>query len=57
MNEIVKVVIQVENACDGEKKVCYGEIEENKLKKLENIENFGVGDENYILMENDEKIN
>ena len=53
MNENTKVVIQVKYECDGIRKVCYGEIDKNKLEELEN---FDTGDENYILMENDGKI-
>ena len=58
MNENAKVVIKVEYECDGQRRVCYGEIDENKLEKLknlENLENFDIGDENYILMKNDEE--
>lgn len=53
MSENTKVVIQVEYECDGLRRVCYGEIDEIKLEKLK--KNFYVGEENYILMENDGK--
>ncbi len=56
MNENTKVAIKVEYECDGIRKVCYGEIDKNKLEELEESENFDAGDENYILMENDGKI-
>lgn len=55
MKQNAKVVIRVEYEVDGVRKACYGEIEEKKLEKLKNLENFDVGDENYILMENDGK--
>ena len=38
---------------DGVRKVCYGEIDENKLGALEESENFDEGEDNYILIEND----
>lgn len=53
MNENTKVAIKVEYECDGLRKVCYGEIKENKLEVLEESENFAAGEENYILIEND----
>lgn len=59
MNENFKVIIQVKYECDGKRRVCYGEIDENKLEKLknlenlENLENFDLREENYILMKND----
>lgn len=55
MNENIKVAIKVEYECDGIKKVCYGEIEENKLEKLKQLMNFGVGEDNFVWMENDGK--
>lgn len=53
MNENTKVAIKVKYERNGLRKVCYGEIEENKLEALEESENFDVGEENYILVEND----
>ena len=56
MNENIKVAIKVEYESDGKRKVSFGEINKNKLEELEELENFDVGNENYILMENDGKI-
>ena len=53
MNENTKVAIKVEYERDGVRKVCYGEIDENKLDALEESENFDEGEDNYILIEND----
>ena len=47
MNENGKTVVRIEYERDGKKKVCYGEIDESKL------ENFLVGEENFIWIEND----
>ncbi len=55
MIENIKVVIKIECELDGLRKVCYGEIDENKLEELEESENFDAGKENYILIENDGK--
>lgn len=53
MNENTKVAIKVKYERNGLRKVCYGEIDENKLEELEESENFDAGEENYILIEND----
>ncbi len=53
MNENTKVAIKVKYERDGLRKVCYGEIDENKLEALEESENFDEGEENYILIVND----
>ncbi len=53
MNENTKVAIKVKYERNGLRKVCYGEIDENKLEELEGLEDFDAGKENYILIEND----
>jgi len=47
MNENTKTVVRIEYESDGLRKVCYGEVDETKL------ENFLVGEENFIWIEND----
>ncbi len=53
MNENNKVAIKIKYEHNGLIKVCYGDINDNKLKELEGLENFDEGVENYILIEND----
>ena len=47
MSENGKTVVRIRYERDGEKKVCYGEINESKL------ENFLAGEGNFISIEND----
>lgn len=53
MNENTNVTIKLKYERNGLRKVCYGEIDENKLEELEESERFDEGEENYILIEND----
>ena len=55
MNENTKVVVQVEYEIKGVRKVCFGEIGENKVEKLKNLADFYAEEENHLLMENDGK--
>ena len=50
MNQNTKIIVRVEYEQCEKQRVCYGEIEKNK------IENFIVGEEGFICMENDGKI-
>ena len=50
MNQNIKVIVRVEYEQGEKQKVCYGEIEKKK------IENFVVGEEDFICMENDGRI-
>ncbi len=50
MNENDNTVVRIRYERDGEKKVCYGEINESKL------DNFLEREENFIWIENDGNI-